>query len=133
MYPKILTYRLFFIPLDKQMDMDTLEILNRNVDLLCAERGWSHKRLAKEMAVEESALSRTLSSNPRLTTLEKIAKALDVSIKSLFEDQDAIEGFVSVKGRIYRINSREEFDRIVGRTAITIKTKAPGGPEASLQ
>ena len=44
-----------------------------------------------------------------------IAKALDVSIKSLFEDPVAIEGFVSVGGKVQRFSSREEFERIVNR------------------
>ena len=42
-----------------------------------------------------------------------IAKALDVSIKSLFEDPVAIEGFVSVGGKVQRFNSVKEFDGIV--------------------
>ena len=57
--------------------------------------------------------SRSLNGLPRIDTIEKIAKALDVSIKSLFEDPVAIEGFVSVGGKVQRFNSREEFDRIV--------------------
>lgn len=49
----------------------------------------------------------------KIDTIEKIAKALDVSIKSLFEDPVAIEGFVSVRGKLHRINSRAEFERAV--------------------
>ncbi len=50
----------------------------------------------------------------KIDTIEKIAKALDVSIKSLFEDPVAIEGFVSVGGhKVQRFNSVKEFERIV--------------------
>ena len=88
--------------------MDTLDVLRHNVERLCNERGWTQKRLAKEMGVAEPFLSRTLWGNPQLKTLEKIAKALDVSIKSLFDDPDDIEGFILLKGKLYHFNSMEE-------------------------
>lgn len=37
-----------------------------------------------------------------------IAKTLDVSIKSLFNDPGDVEGFVLLKGKSYHFNSREE-------------------------
>ena len=79
------------------------------------KKGWKHFRLASEMGVKPESLSRSLNGLPRIDTIEKIAKALDVSIKSLFEDPVAIEGFVSVGGKVQRFNSREEFKRIVNR------------------
>ena len=94
-------------------DMDATEILTSNIDRLCQERKWKRKDLAKAMGVQAESLSRSLSGSPRLDTIEKIAKALDVSIKSLFENPDAIEGFVSVRGVVHRINSREEFEKLV--------------------
>ena len=41
---------------------------------------------------------------------EKIAVALGASVKSLFEpiDDEAIEGFVKIKGKIYQFNNRNE-------------------------
>ena len=41
-----------------------------------------------------------------------IAKALDVSIKSLFEDACRTEGFIAYKGKILRFNSRDELNKI---------------------
>ena len=93
--------------------MDAIEILTSNIDRLCKERKWKRKDLAKAMGVQAESLSRSLSGSPRLDTIEKIAKALDVSIKSLFEDPVAIEGFVSVGGKVQRFNSVKEFERIV--------------------
>ena len=92
--------------------MNNLEILNLNVDRLCDERGWSHKRLAKEMGIMEAALSRALNGNPQLKTIEKIAKALDVSIKSLFDDPDDIEGFILLHGKPYHFNNLQELNAI---------------------
>lgn len=95
--------------------MDARDILVANVDRLCHEKGWKHFHLARRMGVKPESLSRSLNGLPRIDTIEKIAKALDVSIKSLFEDPVAIEGFVSVEGKVQRFNSREEFERIVNR------------------
>lgn len=97
------------------IDMDTLEVLRFNVEHLCNERGWTQKRLAKEMGVSEPFMSQTLSGNPQLKTLEKIAKALGVSVKSLFENPEDVEGFVLLNGRPYRFNSAEELEEIKKR------------------
>jgi len=93
--------------------MDEKELLIRNVDRICQEKKWKRRDLAKKMGAMEESLSRSLNGNPSLRTLSKIAKALDVSIKSLFDDPDAIEGFVSVRGKVHRINSKEEFEKVV--------------------
>ena len=93
--------------------MDARETLVANVDRLCHEKGWKHFHLARRMGVKPESLSRSLNGLPRIDTIEKIAKALDVSIKSLFDDPVAIEGFVSVGGKVQRFNSREEFERLV--------------------
>ncbi len=64
----------------------------------CYERKWNRRALAKKMGIMEASLSRSLNGNPTLETLEKIAKALDVSIKSLFNDPTDFEGFVLLHG-----------------------------------
>ena len=93
--------------------MDARETLVANVDRLCEIRNLKHYHLARKMGVKPESLSRSLNGLPRIDTIEKIAKALDVSIKSLFEDPDKIDGFVSVWGKVHRINSLEELKRIV--------------------
>ena len=75
--------------------MAARETLVANVDRLCQEKKWKRFHLARAMGVKPESLSRSLNGLPRIDTIERIAKALDVSIKSLFEDPDAIEGFVS--------------------------------------
>ena len=93
--------------------MDAREILVANVDRLCQDKGWKRFHLARKMGIKPESLSRSLNGLPRIDTVEKIAKALNVSIKSLFEDPDKIDGFVSVRGKTYRINSLDEFVKIV--------------------
>jgi len=92
--------------------MDTKELLISNIDRLCTERKLNRRTLAKKMGILEASLSRSLNGNPTLETLEKIAKALDVSIKSLFEDPNDIEGFILLHGTTYHFNSKEELDKI---------------------
>ncbi len=93
--------------------MDARDILVANVDRLCHEKGLQRYKLARKMGVKPESLSRSLNGLPRIDTIERIAKALDVSIKSLFEEPVAIEGFVSVGGKVQRFNTVKEFERIV--------------------
>lgn len=87
--------------------------LYTNVTLILNNRRMQQKDLAEKMGVAPAALSKALTGNPTLDTIRKIAKALDVPIKSLFEDSERTEGFVSYKGRIYRFNSKEELTHII--------------------
>ena len=87
--------------------------LYTNVTLILNNRRMQQKDLAEKMGCAPAFLSKALTGNPTLDTIRRIAKALDVPIKSLFEDSNRIEGFVSYKGRNYKFNSFEEFSKIV--------------------
>ena len=97
--------------------METKVLLNQNIDRLCAEHKWNRRTLAKKMGIMEASLSRSLNGNPTLETLDKISKALDVSIKSLFDDPDDIEGFILLHGKPYHFNSNSELQAIQQRSA----------------
>ena len=88
-------------------------ILSQNVRRICKERKLTMKELARQMGVDPAALTRALSGNARLDTIQKMATSLEVSLKSLFEPQDDVEGFIRVRGRVYQFNSREELERIL--------------------
>lgn len=90
-------------------------ILAENVKRLCKEQNKQLKELAVKMGIDPASLNRAMYGNARLDTIEKIAVALNVSIKSLFEplDDDTIEGYIKVKGKIYQFNNREELDGIL--------------------
>lgn len=103
-------FKLYFVFLRKFTTMAAKELLIKNIDMLCYERKWNRRALAKKMGIMEASLSRSLNGNPTLETLEKIAKALDVSIKSLFNDPADVEGFVLLKGKPYHFNSQAEFE-----------------------
>ena len=91
------------------------KILAENVKRLCKQQGKQLKDLASEMEIDASSLTRAIYGNARLDTIEKIAVALGVSVKSLFESMgdEAVEGFVKVKGRIYQFNSRNELLNLI--------------------
>lgn len=90
-------------------------ILAENVKRLCKEQGKQLKDLAASMEIDPASLNRAMYGNARLDTIEKIAKALGVSIKSLFEqtDDDAIEGYIKIRGKIYQFNNKNELNRIL--------------------
>lgn len=59
------------------------ELANR-VKEICADKGIQLKELAAIMDVKPESLSRTLNGNPQLSSLENIAKALNVGVADLF-------------------------------------------------
>lgn len=87
-----------------------MKILAENVKRLCKHQGKKLKDLANDMDIDASSLTRAMYGNARLDTIEKIAFALGVSVKSLFEPtrDEVVEGFVKIRGEIYQFNSRSE-------------------------
>ena len=90
-----------------------MKILANNVKRICKEQGKQLKDLAGEMGVDPASLTRALNGNARLDTIEKIATALGVSMKSLFEMKDDVDGYIRVNGQIYQFNSRIELNSIL--------------------
>lgn len=89
------------------------KILADNVRRICKEQGKQMKDLAADMRIDPASLTRALNGNARLDTIEKIATALDVSIKSLFEPLDDVEGFIRIRDKVYQFNSREEIENLI--------------------
>lgn len=63
------------------------KILANRVKEICADKGIQLKELAAIMDVKPESLSRTLNGNPQLSSLENIAKALNIGIADLFADK----------------------------------------------
>lgn len=59
------------------------KILSTRVKELCSEQGITLKQLSEKMGIKPESLSRALNGNPQLSTLEGIAKALDVGVAEL--------------------------------------------------
>lgn len=86
------------------------KILADNVKRICKEQGLQLKDLAHKMEIDPASLTRALNGNARLNTIERIATALEVSMKSLFEPMDDVEGFIRIHGEVYQFNSRKELN-----------------------
>ena len=93
------------------------KIIANNVRRLCKERGKQMKDLAADMGIDPASLTRALNGNARLDTIDKIANALGVSMKSLFEPLDDVEGYIRIKGKVYQFNSRCELERLLGTSS----------------
>lgn len=89
------------------------KVLADNVKRICKERGIQLKDLAKKMDIDPGSLTRTINGNARLDTIERIASALDVSMKSLFETWDDVEGFIRIHNRVYQFNNKRELERLL--------------------
>ena len=90
------------------------KVLADNVRRICKEQGKQMKDLAADMGIDPASLTRALNGNARLDTIEKIANALGVSMKSLFEPLDDVEGYIRIKDKVYQFNSRNELEQILG-------------------
>ena len=89
------------------------KILADNVRRLCKEQSKQMKDLAADMGIDPASLTRALNGNARLDTIQKIATALGVSIKSLFEQADDVEGYIRIDGKVYQFNSKHELEKLI--------------------
>lgn len=66
-----------------------IETINKRVSQLCKMRGISYYRLAKESGLSESVLSsiRRNKNLPSLDTLEKICKAVNITMSEFFNSE----------------------------------------------
>jgi transcriptional regulator with XRE-family HTH domain len=89
------------------------KILADNVRRLCKEQSKQMKDLAVDMGIDPASLTRALNGNARLDTVQKIATALGVSMKSLFEPLDDVEGYIRIGERVYQFNSKQELLNLI--------------------
>ena len=91
------------------------KILADNVRRICKAQGKQMKDLAADMGIDPASLTRALNGNARLDTVQKIATALGVSVKSLFEPLDDVEGFIRIRGKVFQFNSKQELLSLLGK------------------
>jgi len=75
----------------------------------------SQKEMADRMGIMPESLSRIIPGNPSLSTLENMAKALNVNISDLFDneiDEKRISGYIEIDNVIHKITSKDDFDKI---------------------
>ena len=88
-------------------------LLSQNVRRICKEQKIQLKELAARMGVDPAALTRALNGNCRYDTMQKMANALGVSMKSMFEPIDDVDGYIRVGNKVYKFNSRRELEQIL--------------------
>ena len=69
--------------------------LSTRVKELCSEQGITLKELSEKMGIKPESLSRALSGNPQLSTLENIAKALGGGVAELLTGGRSYEPLTS--------------------------------------
>lgn len=91
------------------------KVLAENVKRICKQQKKQLKDLASEMGIDPASLNRAMYGNARLDTIEKMATALGVSIKSLFDpiDDDMVEGYIKIKGKIFQFHSKIELANLL--------------------
>ena len=74
---------------------------------IAKEKGLLLKDLAEKMGIAKESLTRAIKGNPQLTTLEAIAKALNVEITDLFykDNSNVVTGFLEYNNKVYKINN----------------------------
>ena len=58
--------------------------ISKAVRLLCRRQGITMRQLAEKMKIAPESLSRAINGNPQLSTIQSIAKSLNVEVATLF-------------------------------------------------
>lgn len=89
--------------------------LSFRVKELCTEQGITLKELSEKMGIKPESLSRALNGNPQLSTLENIAKTLEVGVAELLtggrSDEPLASDFTALvvkDGKTYLFHSESE-------------------------
>ena len=94
---------------------------------ICKQQGITLNELAKRAKLSAESVSRAISEkngNPSLSTLKKIAYALDVEVYELFDNfnEDAlVRGYLEVGDKIHRINNFNDLQTIYEKLQSKIK------------
>jgi len=78
-------------------------------------------QLAEAIGMSAPSLTHALKNNPSLSTIQKIADALNKSVASLFYDEKRVEGYISVNDTITHFHTEEELQNALSAKRITIK------------
>lgn len=74
---------------------------------ICKEKGLQMQELADRLGITRITLTRNISGNPTISTLENIASALGVSVPELFEPQPANTIVCPKCGTVLEVKERE--------------------------
>jgi transcriptional regulator with XRE-family HTH domain len=96
-----------------------LNIMELRIKEICKEKGLLLKDLAEKIGIAKESLTRIIKGNPQLSTLENIAKTLDVEINDLFyKSNKEITGFIEYDNKVYKINNRNDLKNFMNKVEI---------------
>lgn len=87
--------------------------MNLRVKEICKAKGITQKQLAEQMGIAEISLSRSINTNPTLSTLENIAKALGVEVTELFSEKGTFTALIDNGGTLHRFDSIEALEGFI--------------------
>lgn len=76
--------------------------ISKAVRLQCRKQGITMRQLAEKMQIAPESLSRAINGNPQLSTIQSIAKNLNVEVATLFDsrlDQSDLTAIVVFRGK----------------------------------
>lgn len=76
--------------------------LSLSVRLLCRKQGITMRQLAEKMQIAPESLSRAINGNPQLSTIQAIAKNLNVEVADLFNshlEQTDLTAIIVFRGK----------------------------------
>ena len=76
--------------------------ISKAVKLLCRRQGVTMRQLAEKMKIAPESLSRAINGNPQLSTIQSIAKNLNVEVADLFNShlvQTELTAIVVFRGK----------------------------------
>jgi transcriptional regulator with XRE-family HTH domain len=76
--------------------------LSLSVRMLCRKQGITMRQLAEKMQIAPESLSRAINGNPQLSTIQSIAKNLNIEVAELFNshlDQNDLTAIVVFRGK----------------------------------
>jgi transcriptional regulator with XRE-family HTH domain len=88
--------------------------LKASIKKIVKGKGLTIEEVAARMGIKGPALSQTLNGNPTIEMIERIARALEVDIRVLFEGTgNGLYGLVQHKGLTYKIDSVESLRQLL--------------------
>lgn len=82
---------------------------------LIRSRGYTIKEISEKIGVTEEYLSRSISGDPSIEIMEKIARILEVKVENLLNtnhEEDELYGIVIYKKKTYKITSRQSLEKL---------------------
>ncbi len=85
-----------------------------DVKRIIKEKGYTVTSLAEKLEMTQVSLSRIINGNPTVDTLQKIANALEVDVKDLFNSTNGSDKiYLIVEDELHKFSSVEELKKYV--------------------